>query len=72
MLKERQNLSLSQFAKHICVSRSGAWRIVKRGEIPSVEIGKRILLEANDVERFIRKHTKPALERNSSLVLRAT
>ncbi len=70
MIRNRtdEKISIGKFAKLAGISRSNAWRIVKRREIPAVEIGKRITLYLCDVEDYIAAHTIPAAAPGSRLV----
>ena len=42
-------------AEILCVSRSFAYLLMKRGDIPTVRIGNAIRVRATDLENFIRE-----------------
>lgn len=46
-------LSLAEAAYRLGVSRSTLWRLTKRGELPVVHIGARVLIPRTAVELFV-------------------
>ena len=55
-------MSVTDCANYLGISKSAAWRLVKSGQLPSLEIGKRIILNRADVDDFIARHTRPAVD----------
>jgi excisionase family DNA binding protein len=49
----RRTMYIEEFAAAIGISRSAAYEAVKRGEIPSIRIGRRFLIPGDTVERLL-------------------
>ncbi len=47
-------LTVQQAAALLRISRSGLYRLMQRGELPSVHLGRAVRLRASDVQAFIR------------------
>ncbi len=58
-------MSVADCADYLGISKSATWRLVKSGKIPSLEIGKRIVLNRADIDDFIARHTRPAVDANN-------
>lgn len=50
---ERLTFSVSEVAKVLGISKNAAYLGIKRGEIPSIRIGARILVPKKSVERIL-------------------
>jgi excisionase family DNA binding protein len=50
---ERQTLTVSEAAQALGVSRNKAYEAAKRGEIPTIKIGGRILVPRAALERML-------------------
>jgi excisionase family DNA binding protein len=50
---ERKTLTVTEAAKALGVSRNKAYEAVRRGEIPTIKIGKRILVPVAALERML-------------------
>jgi excisionase family DNA binding protein len=50
---ECKTLTVPEVAKALGIARGGAYEAVKRGDIPSIRIGKRILVSAAAIERML-------------------
>ena len=46
-------LTVEQMAKALCISRSLAYRLVQKGDIPSVHINTAVRIHPTDLDRFI-------------------
>ncbi len=56
---EEQLLKIDEVASLLQVSRSFAYRLMQRGDIPTVRVGKAIRVLPRDLEQYIQKrHTK--------------
>jgi len=54
-------LTVMEAADLLAVSRATMWRILKRGDLPSVTVGERaIRIRAEDLRQYIATHTKGA------------
>lgn len=49
----RRTYTVTEVAKILGISRTSAYEAVHRGEIPSVTIGRRILIAHSVLERFL-------------------
>ena len=47
-------ISVPEAARRLGISRSFAYQLVQRGELPSVRFGRRIAVPRQELERFIR------------------
>jgi len=54
----RRTLSVEQAASVLGVSRSAAYRAVHAGEIPTIRIGRRVLVLGDVLERMLTEPTK--------------
>ena len=55
-MKERKFFTVSQLVDYFgngVISRSSVYLMIKKGEIPTVRIGERILIPASWVEQFV-------------------
>ncbi len=50
---ERKTVTVSEAAKALGVSRNKAYEAARRGEIPTIKIGKRILVPLAALERLL-------------------
>lgn len=53
MEKESLTLTVTQCAEHLGIGRNSAYEAVRRGEIPVIRIGKRILVSRAALERLL-------------------
>ncbi len=58
--KESPLLTIPEVAAYLRVSRSYAHSIVRRGDIASVHLGKRVLVARIVLEAWVRQHTETA------------
>jgi excisionase family DNA binding protein len=56
---ESATLTVEQAARVLGIGRNGAYQAVKTGEIPSIRLGKRILVPRAALERLLH-HPNPA------------
>ena len=54
---ERLTLTVDEAGKALGLSRCGAYEAVARGEIPSVKVGRRILVPRAALERMLDVHS---------------
>jgi excisionase family DNA binding protein len=52
-MAEQHVMTVDEAAKRLRISRNGAYEAVRRGEIPSIKIGKRILVPRAALERML-------------------
>jgi excisionase family DNA binding protein len=50
----RQTYTIAESAKRIGISRNAAYEAAKRGEIPSIRIGRRVVVPAAALEKKLR------------------
>jgi excisionase family DNA binding protein len=50
---ERKTLTITEASEALGVSRNKAYEAARRGEIPTIKIGKRILVPAAALERML-------------------
>ena len=50
---ERRTITITEAAKALGVSRNKAYEAAKRGEIPTIKLGKRILVPVAALERLL-------------------
>ena len=50
---ERKTLNLEEAAKALGISRSSAYEAARKGEIPTIRIGKRLLVPLAALERLL-------------------
>ncbi len=51
-------LTVAEAAKALGISRGLAYEMAKAGEIPSIRLGKRVLVPQRALERFLERHDK--------------
>ena len=56
---ECATLSVEKAAKRLGIGRASAFRAIERGEIPSIRIGKRILVPIARLEALLRGEVNP-------------
>jgi excisionase family DNA binding protein len=52
---ERRTLSIPEAAKALGISRNNAYEAARRGEIPTIKIGKRLLVPLAALERMLER-----------------
>lgn len=57
---ERRTLTVEEAAKALGIGRNSAYEAVKRGEIPSITIGRRLVVPAAALERMLSGDGVPA------------
>ncbi len=57
---ERRTLTVEEAAKALGIGRNSAYEAVKRGEIPSITIGRRLVVPAAALERMLSGEGVPA------------
>ena len=50
---ERKTVSVTEAARQIGIGRNLAYEAIRRGEIPSIKIGKRLLVPVTALERML-------------------
>ncbi len=50
---EKQTLTVEEAAKMLGISRNSAYEGVRSGEIPSIKVGRRLLVPRTALERFL-------------------
>jgi excisionase family DNA binding protein len=55
---ERRTVTITEAAKTLGVSRNKAYEAARRGEIPTIKIGKRILVPLAALERLLQGGTQ--------------
>ena len=56
---DRKTLSVPEAAKALGIGRSAAYEAARTGQIPTVKIGKRILVPVAALERMLRECPEP-------------
>jgi len=56
---ERRTTSIDDLAQILGISRNGAYQAAKRGEIPVIRIGKRLLVPTAGIERMLGDNAQP-------------
>lgn len=56
-----QLLTLDEVQRLLRLSQQTVWRLMKRGELPVVRIGGRVLVRREDLERFIEERRQPVV-----------
>lgn len=51
----RQLLTLNETAELLAISRTGIYRLVRRGELSPVKIGQRLRFRPEHIEEFLRR-----------------
>ena len=60
MVSDRRTLTVAEAARELGVSRNTAYDAVRRGEIPSIRIGRRILVPRRRLEDLLESGTDDA------------
>ena len=55
MAEDRMTMTVEEAAKRLGIGRNSAYDAVQRGEIPSLRIGKRLLVPVAALERMLAK-----------------
>ncbi len=73
-MADNQIYTPEEVANILKISRFTVYQMIKRGEMPSCQVGRRIRIEASDLERYIQsvKSDTPALIQNLSPIVRNT
>ena len=50
---ERRTLTVDEAAAVLGISRTSAYEAVRRGEVPSIRIGRRVLISVNALEEML-------------------
>ena len=58
-MEDRVVLTVNEVAKLLGLSRASAYQGVARGEIPSIRVGRRILVPRQALERMLEGDSKP-------------
>ena len=58
-MEDRVVLTVNEVAKLLGLSRASAYQGVARGEIPSIRVGRRILVPRQALERMLEGNSKP-------------
>lgn len=70
--EQKLTLTVEQFARTVGISRGLAYAMIKRGELPIMRMGRRVLLPKNAVEKWLESAayrvvpTPPATARRSA------
>lgn len=56
---ERKTLSIAEAAKMLGIGRNQAYEAARRGEIPTIRIGRRMLVPAAAFERLLLQRPSP-------------
>ncbi|MGB5925204.1 MAG: helix-turn-helix domain-containing protein [Dehalococcoidia bacterium] len=54
-IEERYCMTVPEAARRLCVSRNFGYELVKRGELPVVRFGKRLLIPRVALEKMLEK-----------------
>lgn len=57
---ERQTITVEEFAQAVGLAPVSVYRTVKRGEIPSIRIGRRFMIPRTALERLLGEPVQPA------------
>ncbi len=52
--KGRQTMSVDDAARELGISRASTYNAIRRGEIPAIQIGKRVLVLRTGLSRLLR------------------
>ena len=55
----QKTITVSEAALELGISRNGAYEAAKRGEIPTVKIGRRVLVPREAIDRMLAKAMEP-------------
>ncbi len=66
-MEEDRLLKSDEVAEKLCVSRSFAYQLMKRGDINTVRIGKTVRVRPEDLEEYINNRTSGKPTSGSSL-----
>jgi excisionase family DNA binding protein len=64
---ERRTLTVPEAAKLLGIGRNQAYEATRRGEIPTIRIGKRLLVPLIALERMLQDQSEPGEEREAGL-----
>ena len=56
MVVERLLLTGTEVARQLCISRSKAYDLMRRGVIPTVRMGRNVRVRQQDIDEFIRRN----------------
>ncbi len=59
-MTDQHVMTVEEAAEALRISRTGAYEAVKRGEIPSIRIGRRVLVPRIALEKMLRGETEAA------------
>ena len=59
MQDERLVLSVDEAARRLGISRTHAYELVGRGELPSIRLGRRVLVPRRSLERLVEGDAAP-------------
>ena len=59
-MTDQHVITVEEAAEILRISRNGAYEAVKRGEIPSIRIGRRVLIPRIALEKMLRAETEAA------------
>lgn len=62
MKEEKLTYSVSEVMELLDISRGLAYEAIRRGEIPSIHIGRRILIPRAGLERMIQLASEPGVD----------
>ena len=60
MTDQHHVITVEEASEILRISRNGAYEAVKRGEIPSIRIGRRVLIPRVALEKMLRAETEAA------------
>jgi len=63
---ERLALSVEEAAESVSIGRTIAWQLVRRGEWPTVRVGRRIIISVHDLERWLATQKEEGTEHGKS------
>ncbi|MFT3851363.1 MAG: helix-turn-helix domain-containing protein [Ilumatobacteraceae bacterium] len=58
---EPLTITVEEASRRLGISRGLGYSLVRRGELPAVRLGRRIVVPASAVERIIREHSIAAV-----------
>lgn len=56
---ERATLTVEEMGEYLGIGRSAAYAAVAKGEVPSIRIGRRILISRQVLEKFLQGELRP-------------
>ena len=69
---QQLTISVAEAAARLGIGRNAAYEAVKRGEIPMIRIGKRLLVPLAAFDRLLRGEAGPHVERGATRKLEAS